>query len=226
MKNKKKIIGILGGIGPEATGEFYLVLTSKFQEKGLIKSNKDFPQIIINSIPAPELIYENISEIDIKPYIQELKELEKFGSDFIAMICNTIHLFYKELQGEIRIPILDLRKEVKDYLLNKNIKSATILGSPEIIKAELYNFKGIKYITPNKNEMDALSMAVFNFNRGFDKIKQRETVKQVAKRYLDQGVEMIILGCTEIALMLKDENIPKINPMGLLAEATIKYYLK
>jgi len=184
MKRKKKIIGILGGIGPEATGEFYLTLISKFQEKGLIKSNKDFPQIIINSIPAPELIYEAISEKDLKPYIKGLKELEKFGVDFIAMICNTIHLFHGKLQKEIKIPIINLRGEVKNYFLNENIKSITVLGSPNVIKEGLYNFEGIGCINPNESEIESLTNAVFNFNRGYDKIKQRRIVKDIAKKYL------------------------------------------
>jgi len=218
-------MGLLGGIGPEATGEFYLALISKFQEKGLIKSNKDFPQIIINSIPAPELVYENISEEDLRPYIKGVKELEKFGVDFIVMICNTIHLFYEKLQKEIKVPIIDLKEEVKKYLSNKNIKSITVLGSPKIMKEGLYDFKGIDYITPNKGEMKALSSAVFNFNKGFDKIEQKEVVKRIATKYLNQGTEMIILGCTEVALMFKNENMPKINPMDILVEATINYYL-
>lgn len=228
MRNKirKRKIGLLGGIGPEATGEFYLSLISKFQKKGLIKSNRDFPQIIINSIPAPELIYESISEKDLRPYIKGLKELEKFGVDFIAMVCNTIYLFYEKLQKEIKIPIIDLRKEVKKYLLNKNVKSITVLGSPTVIKQGLYGFKDIKQIALNKREVELLTKAIFNFNRGFDKIKQSEIVKSITKKYLNQGAEMIILGCTELALMLKNENIPKINPMDILAEATMKESIK
>jgi len=225
MKRKIKIIGLLGGIGPEATGEFYLFLIKKFQERGLIKSNKDFPQIIINSIPAPELIYENISAEKLQLYIKGLKELEKFGVDFIAMICNTIHLFYERLQKETKTPILDLRKEVKNYLTNKNIKSVTVLASPAVIKKGLYEFEGIESIKLTNEEIRSLSRAVFNFNVGFDKIKQIEIVKSIAKKYLNQGSKMIILGCTEVALMLKDENIPKINPMDILVEATLNYYL-
>lgn len=81
--NKK--IGILGGIGPEATGGFYLKLISKFQEKKLIRSNRDFPQIIINSIPAPELIYEKVSIRDLRPYLQGLGELDCLWGRFY---CN------------------------------------------------------------------------------------------------------------------------------------------
>jgi aspartate/glutamate racemase len=64
---KKIKIGVLGGIGPEATGEFYNKLISKLQDNGMIKSNSDFPQIIINRIPAPELI-DHASESDIEQY--------------------------------------------------------------------------------------------------------------------------------------------------------------
>ncbi len=59
-----KKIGILGGIGPEATGHFYLKLIKRLQETGRIKRNTDYPQIIINSIPAPELVDEKIQDIN------------------------------------------------------------------------------------------------------------------------------------------------------------------
>src|SRR3989344_1847215 len=116
-------IGVLGGIGPEATAEFYSKLIQKLQEKNLIKTNKDYPQIIINSIPAPELIYERISKEDLKPYIRGLKELDKFNPDFIIMVCNTIHLYYDLLQKEIKTKIIDLRKELELYVKKKKIKS-------------------------------------------------------------------------------------------------------
>lgn len=223
MLKKNKKIGLLGGIGPEATGEFYLALIKKLQEKSFIKSNRDFPQIIINSIPAPELIYEDISKKDLEPYIKGLKELEKFNVNLIAMICNTIHLYYEKLQKEIKVPIIDLRKEVKNYLLKKEIKSTTVLGTPQVIKNGLYKFEGIKSFDLNEKEIKALAKAVFNFNKGIDKMKQEKIVSKIAKKYLDKGAELIILGCTEVGLMLKSKNIPKLNPMDLLLEAVINY---
>lgn len=223
---KKKTIGLLGGIGPETTGDFYLVLISKFQEKGLIKSNRDFPQIIINSIPAPELIYEEISDKDLELYIRGLKELEKFGVDFIAMVCNTIYLSYEKLQKEIKTPIIDLRKEVRNFLTNKNIKSVTVLDTPTVIKKGLYKLKDINSIDLNDKEMRLLTDAIFNFNKGVNKEKQIEIVKSIAKKYFDKGSEFIISGCTELTLMLKDENIPKINTMDILLEAVIRESIK
>jgi len=216
----------LGGIGPESTGRFYLSLISKFQEKKLIKSNKDFPQIIINSIPASELIYNDIFDKDLELYIRGLRELENFGVDFIAMICNTIYLYYEKLQSEIKVPIIDLRKEVKNYLINKRIKSVGVLASPNVIKNGLYRFENIECIIPSDKEIKMLSEAVFNFNKGFDKIEQSKIVKNIAKGCIKRGAKIIILGCTEVALMLKNENIPKIDTMDMLVESIIKHIIK
>jgi len=68
-----------------------------------------------------------------------------------------------------------------------------------------------------------LSKAIFNFNKGFNKMEQGKIVKDIAKNCLKRGADFILLGCTEVALMLKNENIPKINTMEILEESTIKY---
>ena len=218
-------IGVLGGIGPEATGEFYNKLIKRLQEKGLIRSNRDFPQIIINSIPAPELIYDKISDEELKPYLKGLKELDKFGVDFIVMVCNTIHLFYNNLQKEIRTPILDLRKELKKFLIKKNIRSTLIIGTPNTIKQGLYKFESIQSFEPNEEEIKQLTTAIFNFNKGIDKYVQIQKVKKICQKYLYKGCGTIILGCTEFAVMLNEENLPKINTIDVLVETTINKFL-
>ncbi|RLJ06423.1 MAG: hypothetical protein DRP18_00835 [Candidatus Aenigmatarchaeota archaeon] len=219
-----KRIGILGGIGPEATGKFYNKLIQKLQKKGLIKSNRDFPQIVINSIPAPELIYEKISDEELQPYIDGLKELDKFGVDFIVMVCNTIHLYYDRLQKEINTPIINLREELRDMLIREGIKSTLIIGTPNTIRQGLYRFEGIKYFEPNEEEMKQLTDSVFNFNRGIDKQKQVQKVRMICERYLKEGAETIILGCTEFAVMLGEEQLPKINTIDILVEATTRKF--
>ncbi len=212
-------IGVLGGIGPESTREFYSSLIRIIQQRG-IKNNTNFPQIIINSIPAPELIYDNISEQDLKPYVKGLKELDNFGVNFIVMVCNTIHLFYDRLQKGTNTEILDLRKELKNILMRKNIKSITVLGTPSTIRKGLYKFEGIKSIDINNEEMKQLTNAIFNFNKGIEEEKQIQTVKNISEKYLKTGSQVIILGCTELSLMLRIIEMPKIDTIELLAEAT------
>jgi aspartate racemase len=191
------------------------------QEKGFIKSNMDYPQIVINSIPAPELIYDNISDDDLKLYITGLGELDKLEVDFIVMVCNTIHLFYDDLQKEIKTPILDLRKELRKRLVKSNIKTVTILGTPCTIKKGLYKFEKIKYLNPSSRDMKQLTDIIFNFNKGFEKERQIAKVKKICQKYLQKGSEIIILGCTEFTIMLKGENLPTIDTIDILVESTV-----
>ena len=228
-------IGVLGGIGPEATVEFYGKLIKRLQEKNLIRNNCDFPQIIINSIPAPELIHDTISEADLKPYINGIRLLDKTGVDFIVMVCNTIHLYYERLQGQIKTPILDLREEVEKCLASKGIKSVCIIGTPNTLKNGLYRFEGIKYLDISKSEILELSRSIFNFNRGFNMDRQVKTVNEICKKYVKKKSNAVILACTELAIMLspfgksaggKGKNeISIINTIDVLVEATIDKFL-
>lgn len=211
----------MGGIGPEATGIFYNKLIKRLQEKGLIKNNRDYPQIFINSIPAPELIYDKISKKDLNLYIEGLKQLEENKVDFIVMVCNTIHLFYGKLQKEIKTPILDLRNELKKILAENKIKTVTVLGTPSTIKKGLYKFDGIKYLNPSVKEMKQLTDSIFNFNKGNETNKQTEVVKKICQKYLEKGSEIVVLGCTELALMLSNKNLPTIDTIDVLVESTI-----
>ena len=185
-------VGVLGGIGPESTAEYYTKLVTRFQEKGLIKRNKDFPQIVINSIPAPELIFEKITDADLRMYADGLKQLDEFGVDFIVMVCNTIHLFYDRLQSGVKTPILDLRAEVRKVLEGKKATSVLVLGTPSTIENGLYEFNDtVKTVKPTAEEAKALSEAILNFNNGVDKEA------------------------------LGSSNLNKINTIDVLVEATI-----
>lgn len=204
-------IGILGGIGPEATAEFYYKLVIELQNRGLIKNNESYPQIIINSIPAPELIGNNCSEKDLDMYLLGLEQLDAFKPDFIVMICNTIHLFYDLFKMKIKTPIIDLREEIKNLIFNKKV---IVFGTPLTIN-RLYSFKD----KLDKKEINQLSNAIFNFNRGFKKDIQIKIVKELAEKYSDYT---IILGCTELALMLKESHFDVINTIDVLVDVTIK----
>jgi aspartate racemase len=191
------------------------------QERKLIKRNSDYPQIIINSIPAPELIFDNISKNDLRPYDEGLKELDKFQVDFIVMVCNTIHLYHKKLQKGIKTPILDLRKELQNHLIKNKIKTVTVLGTPLTIKKGLYKFKGIKYQNPSAEEMKQLTETIFLFNKGVEKNKQIVTVKKICEKYLQKGAECVILGCTEFVVMLDNKKFPKIDTIDILINSTV-----
>lgn len=87
----------------------------------MVNSNCDFPKIIINSVPAPELVFNLVKKSDLKEYIEGVRLLERAGADFVVMICNTIHLFIDELQKEVKIPIVNLRELMRRYLWQQGL---------------------------------------------------------------------------------------------------------
>jgi len=211
----------LGGIGPEATAEFYFKLIKGLQRNGLIKENKDFPQIIINSINAPELIGDKINNGDLESYIFGLKELDSLNLDFIVMVCNTIHLYYDLLQSKIETPIVDLRLLVNNKVVNSGIKSLFVLGTKSVVHKRLYDTKNVRLFEPDENEVSDIEGALFNFNRGFEKEKQVGIVRRICEKYIAFGAESVLLGCTEIAVMLQNESFSKINTIDCLVDFII-----
>jgi len=141
------------------------------------------------------------------------------------MVCNTIHLYFDQLQEEIQTPILDLREELRNILKRKGIKSALIVGTPNTIKQGLYRFPGIKTFEPSEQEMRQLSETIFLFNKGVDKPRQVQKATKICRQYLQKGARTVILGCTEFAVMLGQENMPKINTIDVLVEATVRRFI-
>ncbi len=210
-------IGILGGIGPEATGYFYLNFINKLQKKGMIKSNADYPQIIINSIPAPELIGD-VTEEKLEKYIEGLKELDRLKPDIIAMICNTIHAYHGQLQKHSKTPIIDLNKQVEAYLIKKKIRKIAVIGTK--VSREMFVFKQISCIEVIKNDQAIIDNAIFEYNNTG---KANNNINKIAGKMLRAGAESILVACTEMSLILNDKVIPKIDTMEILCDTLVEY---
>ena len=217
-------IGILGGIGPEATGLFYLALIRRLQEHGLIRRNQDFPRIVINSIPAPELVQDSPSQDDLRPYLDGLKALDRLGVDFIVMVCNTIHLYHDRLQQAITAPLMDLRAAVKQAMLRRRVP-VLLLGTPMTVTRGLYRVEGLTLLEPTDDELRRLAQSIVEFNRGRNREAQISFVTALCEKYRARGAGAVLLGCTELAVMLTQTSVPTINTLDILVEATIKEFL-
>ena len=216
-------IGVLGGIGPEATIEFLDKLYTRLQQTGLIRSNTDYPYVVTHLISAPELVGKITPKL-LEPYKTGLRAIDNSTVDTIVMVCNTIHLYRDELQKEVKAPIFDLRQKIREKLVRDGIKKVAVLGTPSTIKDGLYRFDDIDYVDLSEQETDGLSSAIFKYNKGEDKKSQEKFVESTARECLGKDAEKIILGCTEIAVMLKDADIPKIDTIDVLVDETIDFY--
>ena len=141
-----KTVGIIGGLGPETTSEFYLDVVFSCQ-----KINKTArPSIIISSVPLPYCIEEDaiIKSIGIErimPFlIKEAERLQKAGADFIVMPCNSLHVFIEDIRKSVSIPVLSIVEETVKFLKDNNIQYIYLPKIYQLPMAEgLYPIKKI-----------------------------------------------------------------------------------
>jgi len=211
-------IGILGGIGPESSAEFYYRLIKEIQQKFNICSTSDFPHIIINSIAIKDMVEPNIKNSQIKPILNGLKELDFFKPDFNAIICNSANSYYDYLTQNTSTEILNLRTIVKKYIDKEQLNKIGVLGTYTTLN-KLYNYSDKVVITVPNSMSKRINAIIIDINRG-KSINEYE-LKDPISYLVSQGAERIILGCTEIGLIGKNYS-NTIDPMDLLLKEIIE----
>jgi aspartate racemase len=225
----EKIIGILGGMGPEATIDlFYKIIKFTPAEK-----DQDHLRIIIDNnpkIPDRSAAILGIGE-DPLPALQETaKNLEKAGADFIIIPCNTAHYFLSQIQKSVKIPILNMMEEAALETKKRipQIKKVGLLASKGVYKAEIYNkyFKkcNVEVISPEEKDKKEVMKVIYAVKAGNLSEEVKKNIISIAQKLINKGAEAIIAGCTEIPLILKEENlsVPLIDPTQILAKVAVK----
>jgi len=225
----EKIIGILGGMGPEATIDlFYKIIKFTPAEK-----DQDHLRIIIDNNPK---IPDRTAAIlgkgkDLLPALQETaKNLEKAGADFIIIPCNTAHYFLPLIQESVKIPILNMIEEAAEETQQRipQIQKVGLLASIGTYKTEIYHqqFKkfNIEVISPEEKDKEEVMKAIYAVKAGNLSEGIKKNILKIAQKLVDKGAEAIIAGCTEIPLILKegDVSVPIIDPTQVLAKAIRK----
>lgn len=214
-----KKIGVLGGMGPKSTVLFYKELIRQCQiQYGAVKDG-DFPEIIIYSLPTPDMVtgLEEPEEL-VKILIQGLKDLERFGVDFIVIPCNTVHLFFKELQGAVKIPILSIIEETAKKV---KLKKVGILATDTTLKTNIYQNGLKKYGIEAVEPKESLTGIIMGIKSGKDLGK----IKQKLIKIIEEFEKGAIIACTDIPVVLKQEDtkIKLFDSSKILAESAIKY---
>jgi len=135
-----KTVGIIGGLGPETTSEFYLDIIF-----GTYKQSKEQrPGILISSVPLPyeieaDLIERNEGAERYIPYLtKEAKRLEDSGADFLVMPCNSLHVFIEDIRNSVSIPVLSIIEETVKFIEEKGYKRVGIISTSATIQNKLY----------------------------------------------------------------------------------------
>lgn len=228
-----KTVGIIGGVGPETTSEFYLDIIFSCQKKE--KTSR--PSIIISSIPLPyqieeDLILKSEGADRYIPYLtQAAQRLEKAGAGFLVMPCNSLHVFITQIRESVKIPVLSIVEETIKFLKREKMSSVGIVSTSATIKNKLYESalseNGIRYITPNELQQAKMGKFILNLVVGQQKNRDREELISIIHDFVDKGVDCIILACTDLQLLIPQHPKLKIfDTMKVFADATVQYILE
>ena len=234
QSDDRVILGIFGGMGPEATADLY------HQVVKLTPAQKDQDHIptLIYSLPQVPDRMSSIRTRDLKivPFLVEgVTRLENAGASFIAIPCNTVHYFYNHMQEAVSIPIIHMiRETVKEVAQNyPDLKKIGLLATTGTLESKLYENEleknGYEVIIPDDSvEVEMVMKAVFGIKAGSDKQLNEDLLAEAGNHIINKGAELIVLGCTEIPLAFNPErvNVPVVNATQVLAERAIEMYQK
>jgi aspartate racemase len=230
---KEKVIGILGGMGPEATADLFVRIIRETPAK----KDQDHLRVIVDNNPkipdrTAAILGEGVNPLP--EMIETAKNLEKAGADFIIIPCITAHHYYQELKENVKIPILNM-VELTAQAISKNFpktKNAGLLGTTGTVKSKLFdkslNKFGVKMIYPSNTSQRKIMKAIYDCIKAGKILEGKKIVVDVANHLIEfGGADIIICGCTEISLVLKNGDItkPVVDPMQILAQTAVKIAL-
>jgi len=228
-----KTVGIIGGLGPETTAEFYLDIIFSCQTK----SHAARPGIIISSVPLPfeieeDLILRNTGKERYIPYlVAEAKRLEKAGADFIVMPCNSLHVFINEIREAVKIPALSIIEETVKFMQDNNFKNVGIVSTSATIRNKLYENAlakaGIKYTTPDEFQQEKMGKYIMHLVAGQQNNRDREELIEIINDFEKQKVDCVALACTDLQLLIpKHPRLKIFDTMKIIADATVAKILE
>lgn len=229
-----KTIGLIGGMSWESSLEYYRIINETAKEKlGESHSAKcilysfDFEEI-------QKLQHEGKWEKLTEYMIDAAQKLEKAGADFLVLCTNTMHKMADDVQNNVSIPILHITDAIAEKILKKRLKKVGLLGTRFTMEEDFYKKRlkekyDIEVITPVNDERETIHNVIYNeLCLGEIKDSSKERFKGIIKNLSTKGAMGVILGCTEIPLLVKEEDveIPLFDTTTIHAKSAVEFALK
>ena len=224
---RDKVIGILGGMGPDATAELFWRIIKATP----VRRKQDHLRIIIDNNPkipelTPAVSGEGKSHLD--EIIKTALNLEKAGAEIIVMPCNTAHYYLDNLRQNVQVPVIDMIWETANYISQQfaEMKKVGLLAATGTVKTELYQSKLElrEVLLPDKGSQGEVMEVISSVQLGHTQGATRRKAASIAQLLVDRGAEAIIAGCTELSLVLSEQEIsvPLIDSLQILAAAAVR----
>lgn len=227
-----KTIGLIGGTTWLSTIDYYRLLNEGVQKQ---LGGDNTARVIINSVNFQ--VIRDLTKVNnwkgVEKYISQLaKDLENGGANCLLLGANTLHKIADSLALKLNIPIIHIAKETAKLINSKSLKKIGLLGTKVTMTEDFYssvmNDFSIELILPNEDEMDLINDSIFEeFSRGIFTNKMKKTYLKIIDNLINKGAEGIILGCTEIPILIKQEDctIPLFDTTQIHVNAAIDFSL-
>ncbi|MCR5022785.1 MAG: aspartate/glutamate racemase family protein [Lachnospiraceae bacterium] len=208
-----KTIGLIGGMSWESTITYYEIMNKEvagelggFHSAKILMYNVDFAEL-------EENMHQGNWKGNAEILINVAKKLEKGGADFIVIATNTMHKLAPDIEKEISIPLLHIADATADVIKKDGIKKVGLLGTEftmteDFIKNRLQD-SGLEVIIPDKDDIKIVDNVIFNelcLGKVLD--PSRREYQRIISGMKDKGAEGVILGCTEIGMLISESDSP------------------
>ena len=229
-----KTIGLLAGMSWESSAEYYKILNEEIKKRlGGLHSAKIFMYSFDFEVIKKEHFAQNWDEV-ARMLIEPSIKLQEAGAEAIVICTNTMHLVADKVQAQLTIPIIHIVRETAKNVSAKNLKKVGLLGTKDTMEKPLYKdiFKNefdIEIITPDQEDRLLVNTIIYD-ELVLGKITQssKKNYLAIISKLIENGAEGIILGCTEIPLLIKekDVSVPIFDTTMIHALSAVDFMLK
>jgi len=227
-----KRIGLIGGIGPESTLDYYRLIIRSFQER----KSPDYPEILVYSANLSELV----ALMEEKRWgaltgwlLHKIEALRQAGAEFAAIGSNSPHVVFDDVKASSPLPLLSIVEATCRKAQDLGATRLGLMGTAFTMQADFFQkpffARGMSGVVPEPDDQQLIHRRRFaEIELGIIKDSTRQELLDVAKRMMDSdGIEALILGCTELPLILTQDEfgIPFLNTTAIHAEAVVDYSL-
>ncbi len=208
-----KKAGIIGGLGPASTLDYYQDIISGYRK--IMKTN-EYPSLVIDSVNMTEVlsyVAENKREQLVSFLMKSVKYLTAAGADFAVMASNTPHIVFEELKKLSPIPLISIVEATCKHAKSLGCKKVVVLGTLYTMKNGLYvkplKNSGIEAFVPESEEQMVIQNIIFpNLEDGIVLPEEKEKMIGIAAKLIkNHNADGLVLGCTELPLMIKPEDM-------------------
>ncbi len=207
-------LGLVGGMGPESTIPYYHDIVYGVQEK---VGKNYFPNLTIESVNVFDVLhlcgeqkYDELTDY----LLQAINNLSKSGADFAALSANTPHIVFDKLQELSPIPLISIIESTCKEAEKRNLKKIGLLGTVFTMTGDFFkqpfSCRNIEIVVPSDAEMEYVNQKISSeLEHGIiNKVTLESFTKIISRMKTEENIEAVILGCTELPLLLNDKNSP------------------